>query len=1651
RDMFVGFNPEETLQSLVIHNCTDANLGDDEILNKCKEMLINIASADGIVRSRNSGLSIDIMEVNRWRDAYFHDQHHENLIPQHQSLIAYLENSLTDILNNVYTFEEIVTQEVLWCLLSMKFPSTSESVDYIKLLVEQIPKHEEFLDCLKTRTFEWLDEKVSEEWTLEVASNKTDLYLYSSFFVSLQTYIRNKVREPISKLLCVTERLSGLSPLFHDRNIDDLYVGDERSDDLFEFWKQIFMNSKIVDIEYLSSPKPDIYQIPTKQRGNKFPFSTYFIDQINKFKRLYQEDRTILEEDEKNYDETGELRTDVIENCVERFTENVCSVIPSLKSPKLFEEPEIYFKDFVSAVLPKFGKDNGNVKLFEWLILYHLNQQIPNPVRLHVFWWENSESVLAELQLMLMCPEVVKIITSAKTAEITDYDFEAYLLEEIVNIFMKRIGLINTNRAIERTLHIWQRDVTNILSLATKLSTNVFVNPSLQRLRIYNDLSKSLELQDLLEIRRIEIDEGSREMLSERLIDNVFKRLAGYKDDEVVQSSQRSFINRCLNTLSNESPVRLFLYTKILSPDPLPLSFSIVHRIFNTEHQENEDVFFELIKNPLEVLKYSERLQLINDILEKDVDSPIACLCTDVLQIQFFGDFGIGKLSQYFLKATEVLITTDVKPLQLISAIALLKSFGTAFWESARSLKNSLNNPISFLFEDADYMVEVDLEDINKRMDAPHPLIHSFLLYLLKILKTSQGFSMDDVKRFCNINRELLPWLGGIAWTVKDMGRMDFIPYWYIEQYNQAEHAANRIISRGDETSMTNLLKTINNVNEKDVVNLRISFSGMIMTKLYLVRASRDWNQAETILAQKTRNALEKTTLPKFYKEILTKFLKNEHPLIKLSVNDGNSKLYICSVISHVISVCLSLPQNSSPLACYLQNLQDCQNTFILTCPSDEQTVILNALMEQVGDCGNVTVASTCPQCKKTIGGQAYNAPAPGNNRLDAIPMTQTVNAKAQAGYLIETRKTEDNYSVRQMSPASYRVLHLFVHAIIGILAPSQIVTKFVNGQTNKGTNIADAVQYCQRHINNDWAALKNILACGDEQLALVLHSILSHMAQVPLKGVVTKLRTSVDRDDWEKNFSTQYASPFVKNAMGTAAEFRKMLEAKSESAQIKIETEINEVMKRQEARSLSFRNFITKECNDDNSGESRRLLDTAFMAFTDAWNALIPHVKRYKCQTLHKALPKMTENLPVVYGLVEPVDESVYLCAILDFLVQLQNNFLKDVIEISPGKCQSLKFLEHHSNAKVEYHLQSIRLDSSKAAHIVLYNDVTEIFKYSQFDLRIGHGQEISYDLFKIEAELAHLLVYEKAFIEQDEQELHMDRFSYHKELFQGSMTILSEIKALVTQENIPEDKKMLFIGNSKNSYGLNHQENFELSLGMENPKKLLSALEMIICFLKRTSGGDCEMLITDYIEKWMKLTVLKDDDTSYKLLKRSGLQLKHVVALYELVEEHVADVVATCIHPKYQAKLNDLIEQEIMEVTSFDQQEEEPLIGGSSRSINSRIPAEAFVTALKRFILRHLSIGESIVETIPLSSYLVQEEALECWPDTVSQDVLQSKFPTSLLISHTLEAYIFVKEELKNIQSRKQRKTEEKEAQNKNRRTKSIKGKGKSQYDFM
>ncbi|CAG8710896.1 6396_t:CDS:2, partial [Racocetra fulgida] len=263
--------------------------------------------------------------------------------------------------------------------------------------------------------------------------------------------------KPVSQLLFALEKVSGLLILESNNLLCEGNRIDEYNDaapNLFAFWKPIITNTKIVNIENLKIP----YIITNKFYGLKLPFSTYFMEHINKFKSIYQDDLKMLKGIPENLDEeTGNLKSHIIDDCVERLSEHIISVVPELKIPQ-FDLPNAYFNDFATII--SHGRID-NSQILRQIISHHMNQEVPDPIRLHMACNENEQIKLQQ----------------------------------------------------------WQRDIANILSISSNLS-NSFNNPSLNMLRVYNDLSKSISLTQLFQIRQHAAD-----LFSKQSIDIIFEKL----------------------------------------------------------------------------------------------------------------------------------------------------------------------------------------------------------------------------------------------------------------------------------------------------------------------------------------------------------------------------------------------------------------------------------------------------------------------------------------------------------------------------------------------------------------------------------------------------------------------------------------------------------------------------------------------------------------------------------------------------------------------------------------------------------------------------------------------------------------------------------------------------------------------------------------------------------------------------------------------------------------------------------------------------------------------------------------------------------------------------------------------------------------------
>lgn len=145
---------------------------------------------------------------------------------------------------------------------------------------------------------------------------------------------------------------------------------------------------------------------------------------------------------------------------------------------------------------------------------------------------------------------------------------------------------------------------------------------------------------------------------------------------------------------------------------------------------EAEGWFSAIIGNPDQVLNSSPRLNVINRQLEKNpCDSQLAILCCDVIQEEFFAKVDLQRLKELFIGAIWTLCKNNVRQLQLVCAIALLKQFVKDLWSSA-TLEKALTEQIQFNFTDS-YMF---IHTLNDSMQNEHPLIQSLKFYFLKDL-----------------------------------------------------------------------------------------------------------------------------------------------------------------------------------------------------------------------------------------------------------------------------------------------------------------------------------------------------------------------------------------------------------------------------------------------------------------------------------------------------------------------------------------------------------------------------------------------------------------------------------------------------------------------------------------------------------------------------------------------------------------------------------------------------------------------------------------------------------------------------------------------------------------------------------------------------
>ncbi|CAG8553388.1 25421_t:CDS:2, partial [Racocetra persica] len=712
----------------------------------------------------------------------------------------------------------------------------------------------------------------------------------------------------------------------------------------------------------------------------------------------------------------------------------------------------------------------------------------------------------------------------------------------------------NTRSVLER----WQYEVAELLLISITIP-ELAALPSFQLLRICSNLinGKNNPSSFRRVIRSI-VGRDMGKILSEQFVIDI---LVGLESNEL-KSVQMSFINSCLGIIPLTSSIRQLFYKPLFVHNPFIFASPIMRSIFLAENEKYQNAFFDLLKDPQIVFESLPDLKIINDLLkENDPDSRIAALSCDIIQKTFFVNYDLTELHHNFSRAVDSLSANNIEPLQNISAIAFLKEYVRAFCDSNKTtLKEYVRTSRSTNEANLNAKIHIDtymnkiIRDINNQLKSKWPRIHSLKIYFLKYLR-SCNFSMKDIRDLCESQEQPFPWLNEIPWEDQE-NWLSFNPYWLHQDYRYAEDYYYHVYddSKRDEANVNRFFALYLKIARSKMPNMKkndlVIFAGVIVARLHYIRASREWTDNEIRIVDYLTKEIETMNVSSIYKEMFLKLKLNSNSLIQLlkdnevDLEDNKvDELLMKSVIVHLIIVHASIPDNESPLAAYLHQLQVCQDDFILTCPSDVEGVVMNAVASFrdedgagsgvaryqcicgekfiVLDCGGFSnpeerdpnkysISGECLNCNRVIG---YGSNEGEYTRLDTDVIT-SFPIKHEPGYIVEQISTEKTHNARMMTPQAYRILHLFVHTL-GASVPSSIASKFFE---KNGNNAGDPMVHCLNNICNDWKILRDIFDYNDEQLALILHSIISSMIEGPQSNE-WRLDTPEKREEWEDKF----------------------------------------------------------------------------------------------------------------------------------------------------------------------------------------------------------------------------------------------------------------------------------------------------------------------------------------------------------------------------------------------------------------------------------------------------------------------------------------------------------------------------------------------------
>ena len=342
-----------------------------------------------------------------------------------------------------------------------------------------------------------------------------------------------------------------------------------------------------------------------------------------------------------------------------------------------------------------------------------------------------------------------------------------------------------------------------------------------------------------------------------------------------------------------------------------------------------------------------------------------------------------------------------------------------------------------------------------------------------------------------------------------------------------------------------------------------------------------------------------------------------------------------------------------------------------------------------------------------------------------------------------------------------------------------------------------------------------------------------------------------------------------------------------------------------------------------ERSEEEKKELRNLFNDFKDAWNKMREFVDQNLDQDSDEMV-YLTVDSSIGYCLTEG-EQSVYLRTAIKILQAIQNDILDEMIITSVRNDNpALSFLQKSETCCA---VMSVSLQEAGEKDIINFNWPDEFLTYTQ-KLEYGQGDTIDYDFERMEIELANEIVLGKRYLKD-----FLNPFIFSKELFHSCANMLTMIRTICPQSQLPDEI---------------HQGLDRLKHKLQDAQNLLQYIEIVIFVVNmKPFPIHKEMAVVEFAGK-LKSRIPNPLPVDLLPEPRSSVQLTHIAALYEALEDLLADGTIEGLATQFRKELTDETKRSLNNVVN--------------NSNGSHL--KQFLTALRRFVFRYLSSEKFLLE---------------------------------------------------------------------------------------